>query len=126
MKDLKDALDFARASAAEAFDQVTSYGNIHNAVREYRKNVTDTMREYGAMFNEPMALETFDAEIKVQNAKYELLPFEVQYQKLNELQTHGANKSHSATFDNLADAQLWWDSIVYLRNVYMVNCPRPQ
>ena len=34
-------------------------------------------------------------------------------------------KMRTAVFDNLEDAQLWWDSIVYLRNVYCVADHRP-
>lgn len=36
-----------------------------------------------------------------------------------------AGTEHKAVFDNLEDAQLWWDSIYYLRNDYGVKLPRP-
>jgi hypothetical protein len=33
---------------------------------------------------------------------------------------------HKAVFDNVEDAQLWWDSIVYLHTLYNVMNNRPR
>jgi hypothetical protein len=49
------------------------------------------------------------------------MKYTVRYKKANALEIHEAH------FDNLEDAQLWWDSIAYLRKYYQAPMePRPQ
>ena len=46
--------------------------------------------------------------------------YKVEYTKLKE------KTEHVAVFDNLEDAILWWESVVYLRKLYLPLGPRPK
>lgn len=112
-------MDFAKSSAHEAWDQRNDphYGNFLESKRAYRQNVVDTLREYNVSHHEAEALRIYDETI----AKYEDCDYFVTYQRLD---TPGKNLI--ATFQNLEDAQLWWDTILYLRNIYRMMSLRPQ
>jgi hypothetical protein len=121
MKDNFDPIAFAKASAVEAWDQRNdpSYGgSIGRAAQTYIVNVRDTLSEYNALEHLDDAIVHFCQEVALLSPKVHL----VVYMKLAE----PSNQYHTAVFDNLVDAQLWWDSIHYLRKQYMINAPRPR
>lgn len=120
----EEAVDFAVSSAREAFDQVFDYKNIEAATKAYRQNVIDTLREYSASQHEAAAFEAFDRVIAELKSKMDArTEFRVEYQRRAEGDPMIA---HIATFDNLEDAQLWWDTVQYLRNDYFNNNLRPR
>ncbi len=46
--------------------------------------------------------------------------YDITYIKIN-----GGGKILHAVFDDLEDAQLWWDTIYYLRGTYLLSKGRP-
>jgi hypothetical protein len=45
--------------------------------------------------------------------------YKIRYMKMDD------NNIHEAVLDNLEDAQLWWDTIRYLRKIYHIMSERP-
>jgi hypothetical protein len=59
-----EAMNFGRASAREAFDQVKDYDSIIHAIAAYRTNVRDTCHENAGWSNHLYpALAAYDAEV---------------------------------------------------------------
>ena len=58
-----EAIQFARSSAAMAFDQAIDYGGLSFAIQSFRDNIRDTLFDEGAADLEPAAFEAFDAEV---------------------------------------------------------------
>lgn len=120
-----DAIAFAKTSAIEAFDQYRDYMNINHAIKTYRQNLYDTCGENGVHDYELIkkALLAYDEKVEELRAKLpRTVPTTLQYQKVADCD---ASVYHTVTFDNLEDAQLWYDTILYLRRIYIVNSPRP-
>ena len=67
MMNRQEALSFAKASAAAAFDQRGEYAD---AVASYRDNIRDTLNDEGAAEYEDAAWAEYDAEVARLFAKH--------------------------------------------------------
>ena len=108
---------FAITSAREAFDQHKEYNGVGNAIMAYIVNVRDTLSEYDRLDALNESIFVFCREIAELSSPKP--PFVVIYHHLTDA------SEHKITCDNVEDAQLVWDSLVYLRNHYLVKSSRP-
>ena len=69
MMNHQDAIEFAAASAREAFDQSAAYGGLQNAIDSYRENVRDTLNDERASDHEADAFAVFDTEVAKLSAR---------------------------------------------------------
>ena len=60
-----DPIDFAIASAREAFDQKQEYGGIGKSIMAYTINVRDTLSEYDRMDALDDAILAFCREVSI-------------------------------------------------------------
>ena len=63
MMSREEALDFAKASAAEALDQVYAFSSIEESSASYRENVRTTLQDERADQYEVDAFALFDSII---------------------------------------------------------------
>ena len=62
-EDAFNPIEFARASAREAFDQAHVYGGVGKATMAYIVNVRDTLSEYNCLDKLDDAIVAFCAEV---------------------------------------------------------------